>query len=212
MDIKRCKEIISFFDANPKAIIIFLCCIHKSYYSQQIADLWFTEHSPIFSKLNIISKMLDANLIVLDKKVSKTYYYKVPASIIAEVFIAYDLKHRLISGYSLQGTYELSDLSTFFKKEYILSYFTIDSLQSTFSDSKTIETKGIDYINLVTSILAYTQILKGGKRSYYTLKDIRLELELCKPYFCILLSTKTYHPELFFYRLIDYLKTDGILR
>ena len=124
-----------FFYNNPKAVILFVSCIKEPHYAQEIADEWFTGRSPIFSKDNTISKMIDARLIVLEKKVGKVHYYRTPVSEIIS----------LLSGmYRIKAT----EIQAIIKKDdHIFDYFEVDQLRQVFNTSRMFERHGLDYLN-----------------------------------------------------------------
>ena len=126
----------NFFYENPKSVIIFISCIKEAHFTQEIANVWFKEGSPIFSKDNTISKMINKNLIVLEKKDNKTYYYRTNISIIIKI---------------LSEIYQQdeNDIHQKIKNNNYIDYFDINYLKDIFENSKKIEKNGIDYLNYI---------------------------------------------------------------
>ena len=144
------SKIIHFFDENPKAIIIFVSCIKEAHYTQEIADEWFKKGSPIFSKDNTISKMIDEKLIMLERKEGKKHYYRTPTSAIFDVLMALYLKKNVVIQKQLKN--EKENIMKFFETEMISNFFNSMFLKQTFKSSKSFEKYGLEYIDVVFSL------------------------------------------------------------
>ena len=177
MDKERYKRIIRFFDENPKAIILFVSCIKEAHYAQEIADEWFKEGSPIFSKEDTISKMLNEKLIELEKKEKKTHYYRTSASAISDVLMAFRLK----KNHAIQKQFEneKENITTFFENKMILDFFDLKTLKRIFENSKSLEKHGIEYIDIVFLLRLYKHIFNMNFKYSKELKKEKL-LELIK--------------------------------
>lgn len=152
--IERYKEYVelhNFLKVNPKSVLFLLSCIKESQYIQQVANLWFKENSPVFSKDNTISKLLDKKLIVLERKEKKTHYYKTPSSVVTKLLLT-SLYARYVNT-DIMRFEDFEDnkeeIEKFFENELVLKFLDIDFLVDVFDDTKAVQRYGIEYIDFV---------------------------------------------------------------